>query len=81
MDVEIKKPTAFRLNQSLINRLKMEAKKENRSLNNYVEWILMNSVCNVPNEDTLEAIREAREGKSAGVIDTSSIEAFWKSVE
>jgi len=77
----IKKPTAFRLNQNLISRLKEEAKKSNRSLNNYVECILMDSVYNVPNAETIEAINEAKAGKYAGIIDTSSIEAFWKSLE
>ena len=33
--------TAFRLNADLIRRLKIKAKKENRSLNNYVETVLM----------------------------------------
>jgi len=77
----IKKQTAFRLNENLLNRLKEEAKKANRSLSNYVECILMDSVYNEPNETTIEAIKEAQEGNYAGTIDTSSTEAFWKSVE
>jgi predicted DNA-binding protein len=77
----IKKTTAFRLNENLVNRLKEEAKKVNRSLNNYVECILMDSVYNEPNEETIEAIEEARSGKFAGTIDTSSVDAFWKSLE
>ena len=33
-----------------------------------------------PNEETKAAIEEARLGKSAGTIDTSSFEAFMKSL-
>ncbi|MDR1980608.1 MAG: toxin-antitoxin system protein [Tannerellaceae bacterium] len=77
----IKKPTAFRLDENLIDKLKAEAKKANRSFNNYVECILMDSVYNEPNETTLEAIKEARSGKFAGTVNTSSMEAFIKSCE
>ncbi|MPM65353.1 hypothetical protein SDC9_112248 [bioreactor metagenome] len=41
-----KKQMAFRLNENLVSKLKEEAKKENRSLSNYVECILMESVYN-----------------------------------
>jgi predicted DNA-binding protein len=77
----IKKQTAFRLNEKLIGRLKEDAKKANRSLSNYVECILMDSVYNEPNETTLEAIKEARSGRFAGVINTGSMDAFIKSCE
>ena len=33
--------TAFRLSNELLRRLKIEARKQNRSLNNYVESVLM----------------------------------------
>ena len=36
--------TAFRLDTELLRRLKARAKKENRSLNNYVETVLMDIV-------------------------------------
>ena len=76
----IKIPTAFRLNKALVNRLKEEAKKANRSLNNYVECILMDSIYTEPNEETIEAIREAQSGKYAGTIDMTSYDTFMKSV-
>jgi len=75
-----KKQTAFRLDENLINRLKEEAKKANRSLSNYVECILMDSVYNEPNEETKAAIKEARSGKSAGIIDMKNFDTFMKSV-
>ena len=77
----IKIPTAFRLNKALVNKLKEEAKKANRSLNNYVECILMDSIYTEPNEETIKAIEEARRGEYAGIVDTSSVEAMIKSME
>lgn len=76
-----KKQTAFRLSAELIDRLRVEAKRENRSLNNLVEVLLMESLDRRPNPDTIAAIREAREGKYAGQLDTTSFEAFMKSVD
>jgi len=77
----IKKPTAFRLSEELLAKLKEEAKKANRSLNNYVECVLLDSVYYEPNEATLEALREAKERNYAGRkrIDTSSVEAMINS--
>ena len=79
--IAIKKQTAFRLDVTLLDRLKEKARKSNRSLSNYVECILMDSVYNMPNETTIEAINEARAGKYAGTIDVSSMDAFIKSCE
>ncbi|MDR0429999.1 MAG: toxin-antitoxin system protein [Tannerellaceae bacterium] len=78
-----KKPTAFRLDEGLVGRLREEAKKANRSLSNYVECILMDSVYTEPNEATLEALREAKERNYTGrkKVDTSSVEAMIKSCE
>lgn len=82
MDISLdRKQTAFRLSTDLLERLKEAAKKENRSLNNFVESALMDIVYNEPNEETKAAIEEARAGKYAGTIDTSSMEAFIKSCE
>ena len=41
MEVAIKKLTALRLNSDLLDTLKSAAKREHRSLNNYVECLLM----------------------------------------
>lgn len=56
--------TAFRFDRELLSRLKIKAKQENRSLNNYVETVLMDIVYHEPNEETIEAIKEARSGKN-----------------
>ena len=41
--VAAKKITTFRLNEELLERLKVLAKRENRSLNNFVEYTLMDN--------------------------------------
>ena len=68
----IKKQTAFRLNENLIVKLKAEAKKANRSLSNYVECILMESIYSEPNETTLKAMEEAESGD----LETLPLENF-----
>ena len=52
-----RKQTAFRLSTDLLDRLRLAAKKQNRSLNNFVESILMDVVYNEPNEETKERKR------------------------
>lgn len=78
-----KKATMFRLSTDLVDRLKEMAKREHRSLNNFVECILLDVAYNEPNEVTKEAIEEARSGKLRNVtpVDTSSVEAMLKSME
>ena len=77
-----KKATMSRLNVDLIERLKEMAKREHRSLNNFVECVLLDVVYNEPNEDTKAAIEEARSGKLRDMpsVDTSSVEAMFKSM-
>ena len=81
MEAVVRKQTSFRLREDLLQILQEHAKKANRSLNNYVESMLMEVVYSEPNEETKAAIKEARSGKFAGTIDTSSMEAFIKSCE
>ena len=68
--------TAFRFNEDLIRRLKIKAKKENRSLNNYVETVLMDIAYDEPNDETIEAIEEARSGKALEKLDVENLEEF-----
>ncbi len=72
----IKKQTAFRLDERLLNRLKAEARKANRSLNNYVECILMDSVYNEPNKTTLKAMKEAESGKDLETLKLKGFKEF-----
>ena len=75
-----RKQTAFRLSADLLDRLRTAARKENRSLNNYVESVLMDIVYNEPNGETKAAIEEARIGSSAGVIEMTNFDTFVKTI-
>ena len=68
--------TAFRFDRDLIRRLKIKAKKENRSLNNYVETVLMDIVYDEPNDETIAAINEVRSGKALEKLDVDKLEDF-----
>lgn len=81
MDAAIqKKAQSFRLPVDLIERLKKLARKENRSLNNYVECALIDLAYSEPNETTLAAIEDAKAGRYEGTLDVSSVEAMYKSM-
>ncbi len=81
MDITIqKKAQSFRLSVELIERLKKLAKRQNRSLNNFVECVLLDAAYNEPNEETEAAINEARAGKLQGPLDVSSVDAMYKSM-
>lgn len=72
--------TAFRFDRELLSRLKIKAKQENRSLNNYVETILMDIVYHEPNDETVEAIREAQSGKNLEQLDLEKFDEFVASL-
>lgn len=77
-----KKATMFSLPVELVDRLKEMARREHRSLNNFVECALLDLAYNQPNELTKAAIDEARSGKlrNKTPVDTSSVEAMFKSM-
>lgn len=75
-----RKQIAFRLSTDLLERLKILAKKDNRSLNNYVESVLMEIAYREPNTETRAAIDNIQSSNYAGTIDTSSYDAFLKSL-
>ena len=72
--------TAFRLSTELLKRLKTEARKQNRSLNNYVESVLMDAVYRTPNAQTMAAVKEAREDKNLETINLDNLEGFIESL-
>lgn len=82
MDIALKKNQSFRLSVDLIERLKQLACRQNRSLNNYVETVLLDAAYNVPNATTLAAMKEAESGalRNVPALDLSSIEAMEKSM-
>lgn len=82
MEVSLKKNQSFRLSVELIEKLKLLAKRQNRSLNNYVETVLLDAAYHEPNATTLAAMKEAESGSlgNSPELDLSSIEAMEKSM-
>lgn len=82
MEIALKKNQSFRLSVELIDRLKQLAKRQNRSLNNYVETVLLDAAYHGPNAVTLEAMEEAASGhlRNEPPLNLSSIEAMEKSM-
>lgn len=74
----MKVQTAFRLEKELVEQLKEQAKRNKRSLNNYVELILSKVAEKEPNEKTIEAIEEAKNSKDLKPI--SDIDEFLDSI-
>ena len=76
-----RKQTAFRLRTDLLDRLKVAAKKENRSLNNYVESVLLDAVFREPNNETLAAMKDAKENRNLETLDLDNFEKFVESLK
>lgn len=70
MEAVIRKQTSFRLREDLLQVLQEQAKKANRSLNNFVECTLMDAIYSQPNEKTIAAIKEARTVKHKKTFDS-----------
>lgn len=72
----VRKPTSFRLREDLLEGLKRNAARENRTLNNYVESVLLDIVYHEPNEVTKAAIEEVKSGKNPSKVYTDVDEMF-----
>ena len=65
-----RKPASFRLRADLLENLKRNAARENRTLNNYVESVLLEVVYREPNDVTKAAIAEAKSGRNPNKLYT-----------
>lgn len=82
MELAINRKSAmFRLRAELLDRLKILAARDNRSLNNYVETILMDVAFNTPNSATIAAMEEAKDDASLTSVDMTNYESFLKSLD
>lgn len=74
----VRKLVSFRLRADLLERMKRNAARENRTLNNYVECLLLDAVYDEPNEVTKAAIEEAMSRKEypEGELYSSAAELF-----
>ena len=64
----IRRPASFRLRADLLEQLKKNALRENRTLNNYVESVLLDIVYHEPNAVTRAAIEEAISGRNPNKV-------------
>lgn len=64
----IRKPASFRLRADLLEKLRTNAVRENRTLNNYVESVLLGHIFNEPNDTTQSAIQEAMSGRNPNKV-------------
>ena len=62
MGKSLKVQTAFRFDNELLELVREKAKAQRRSLNNYVEILMLRDVVNIRNDETKQAIEEARNG-------------------
>lgn len=72
----VRKPASFRLRTDLLERLKIKAARENRTLNNYVESVLLDIVYHEPNNVTKAAIEEAMFGHNHNKVYSNVDEMF-----
>ena len=93
MDLAVKKVHSFRISVELLERLKKLAKRENRTLNNYVETALCDLVeeeefeSDFSNEFTpelkkklAEAEQRRKEGKSIALKSSEDIDTYFASL-
>lgn len=75
----VRRPASFRL-KDLLDKLKELAKASNRSLNNFIESLLLDAVYSEPNETTVAAIEEARSGKELERLDVDNFKSYVDSL-
>jgi predicted transcriptional regulator len=81
MEVAInRRSTMFRLRSELVDRLKELAARDNRSLNNYVETILMDVAYKTPNATTRAAMKEAQDDTTMTPVNMDNYDSFIKSL-
>lgn len=72
------KQTAFRFDEELLALVKEKADAQKRTLNNYIEILLLKDVGKIPNEETKLAIAEVMSGKELEEI--TDIDSFMDSL-
>lgn len=64
--INLKKATSLRLDAELYNYIEKLARKEKRSVNNFIETVLADATkFHVPNDETAKAIKEAKKEKAS----------------
>lgn len=76
----LKASTFIEIDAGILSQIKEDAKSEHKSLSDYIESLLYRLGYRPYNEETLEALQEAREGRCEGVVDTTSRESIEASL-
>ncbi len=73
-----KKATSIRLDRDLYNYIEKLAKKEHRSINNFIETVLSRAThFDTPNKETIAAIEDVEKGE---VLKFDSVDALFESI-
>jgi hypothetical protein len=71
-----RKATSFRLPSYLLEGLKKEARRQHRSVNSLVEVVLLKSLYNEPNAETLAAMKECESGVELENFDPNELDKY-----
>lgn len=71
-----RRQTSFRLRTDLLDDMKTAAQRQNRTLNNFLESLLLDYFYSEPNEVTKAAIEEAMSGRNRNKVYTDVDEMF-----
>jgi hypothetical protein len=79
-NIELKASTSIRIDASVLEQIRSEARAENRSLSNYIETLLYRMGYRPYNAETAEACIDANSGRYAGSVDTTTRETIEASL-
>lgn len=79
-NIELKASTSIRIDASVLEQIRSEARAENRSLSNYIETLLYRMGYRPYNAETAEACIDAKSGRYAGSVDTTTRETIEASL-
>jgi len=85
--LELRSPESHQWESSSVRERKRGVKVRMHNMGKYKGVVTIQNpklgeeaLSNYPNAETIEAIEESRSGKYAGTVDTSSMDAFMKSM-
>lgn len=80
MKQPLKTSVTISIDASILSQIREEAQVEHEKLSDYFEKLLYQAGYRSYNEVTIRACKAARQGQTAGKVDTDSIEAFIASI-
>ena len=80
MHQPLKTSVTISIDASILSQIREEAQAEHKNLSDYFEKLFCQAGYRPYNELTIRACEAARQGKTAGKVDTDSVEAFIASI-